>query len=160
MFFSLQVDRGNLTQALAGTFLTDLKLTTNGQHNPVVIQSRLILNYRLQPWEHSLPYFLSSGRVALPANLQKARPGSLDPNTDGSLVSCGNVSSCSHGKRKLSCDSSTFGHTRGSSSYHKAPLTRVLTAPRVVSFLISCFGFHTSTQAENCLLDLVSFGLH
>jgi hypothetical protein len=29
MFFSLQVNRGNLTQAVAGTFLKDLKLTTN-----------------------------------------------------------------------------------------------------------------------------------
>lgn len=30
MFFSLQVDRGNLSQAVSGTFLKDLKLTTNG----------------------------------------------------------------------------------------------------------------------------------
>jgi hypothetical protein len=31
MFFSLQVDRGNLTQAVSGTLLKDLKLTTNGE---------------------------------------------------------------------------------------------------------------------------------
>lgn len=30
MFFSLQIDRGNLSQAVSGTFLKDLKLTTNG----------------------------------------------------------------------------------------------------------------------------------
>jgi hypothetical protein len=31
MFFSLQIDRGNLAQAISGTFLKDLKLTTNGR---------------------------------------------------------------------------------------------------------------------------------
>lgn len=160
MFFSLQVDRGNLIQALAGTLLADLKLTTNGLHSPVIIHSRLILKCRLQPWEHSLPYFLSSGRVTLSANLQKARAGSLDPNTDSSLVNRGNVSSCSHRKRKLSCDSIAARNTRGSTSYHKAPLTRVLTTSRAGSFLILCFGFRISTQVENCPLDLVSFGLH
>lgn len=31
MFFSLQVDRGNINQAVSGTFLKDLKINTNGQ---------------------------------------------------------------------------------------------------------------------------------
>lgn len=30
MFFGLQVDRSNLTQAVSGTFLKDLGLNTNG----------------------------------------------------------------------------------------------------------------------------------
>jgi len=30
MFFSLQIDRGNLVQAVSGTLLQDLKLSTNG----------------------------------------------------------------------------------------------------------------------------------
>jgi hypothetical protein len=31
MFFGLQVDRGNLTQAVSDTFLNDLGLNTNGE---------------------------------------------------------------------------------------------------------------------------------
>jgi hypothetical protein len=30
MFFSLQIDRTNLTQAVSGTFLEDLKISTDG----------------------------------------------------------------------------------------------------------------------------------
>jgi hypothetical protein len=41
MFFSLQIDRGNLTQAVSGTFLKDLKLSTNGT------TPHLRLNYML-----------------------------------------------------------------------------------------------------------------
>lgn len=32
MFFSLQIDRGNLVQAVSGTLLKDLKLSTNGMY--------------------------------------------------------------------------------------------------------------------------------
>jgi hypothetical protein len=31
MFFSLQIDRGNIGQALSGTLLKDLHMTTNGK---------------------------------------------------------------------------------------------------------------------------------
>jgi hypothetical protein len=33
MFFSLQIDRGNINQAVSGTFLKDLHLNTNGGTN-------------------------------------------------------------------------------------------------------------------------------
>lgn len=41
MFFGLQVDRNNLTQAVSGTFLKDLKLNTNG----TIHRSLRIINY-------------------------------------------------------------------------------------------------------------------
>lgn len=31
MFFSLQIDRNNINQAVSGTFLKDLKLNSNGK---------------------------------------------------------------------------------------------------------------------------------
>lgn len=34
MFFSLQIDRGNINQAVSGTFLKDLKINTNGEFDP------------------------------------------------------------------------------------------------------------------------------
>lgn len=45
MFFGLQVDRNNLTQAVSGTFLKDLKLNTNGaaHHPPIYHQSLIVL---------------------------------------------------------------------------------------------------------------------
>lgn len=46
MFFSLQVDRGNLTQAVSGTFLEDLNLSTNGKLTSVDM-IRLLMSARL-----------------------------------------------------------------------------------------------------------------
>lgn len=42
MFFSLQVDRGNLSQAVSGTFLQDLHLSTNGLRIQVSLPNSIL----------------------------------------------------------------------------------------------------------------------
>lgn len=43
MFFSLQIDRGNISQAVSGTLLQDLKLNINGEHTFIVFNQHLTL---------------------------------------------------------------------------------------------------------------------
>lgn len=58
MFFALQVDRGNLSQAVSDNLLTQLHLTTNGGSLALLLSAkRFMLNFdRFQLGKHRLPY--------------------------------------------------------------------------------------------------------
>jgi hypothetical protein len=60
MFFSLQIDRGNLTQAVSGTLLKDLHLTTNGRLMKIVVLF-IVDASRLQLGKHRFPDILPPG---------------------------------------------------------------------------------------------------
>ncbi len=66
MFFSLQVDRGNLTQAVSDNMLDDLNMTTNGESTlcRYAVADELLTGYRLQLRQRRVPCFLSPGRAS------------------------------------------------------------------------------------------------
>jgi hypothetical protein len=86
MFFSLQVDRGNLSQAVAGTLLQDLKLTTNGMlPSSGKTESELIFD-RLQLRKHCVLGLVPASRVTIPTCLEEAGSRSMDSHPN--LLMC------------------------------------------------------------------------
>lgn len=61
MFFGLQVDRGNLVQAVADNLLNDLHLTTNGKLPSPPNCSPGLQLVRLQLWQHYFPLLILAG---------------------------------------------------------------------------------------------------
>ncbi len=79
MFFSLQVDRGNLAQAVSDNMLNDLNMNTNGQSPFQAREARIISNFdRLQLWQYRLPIVIPARRAAISACVQENWTGSLD----------------------------------------------------------------------------------
>lgn len=84
MFFALQVDRGNLVQAVSDTMLKDLDLTTNGEssttirlhflHNLSMNPTLTINNTRLQLWQYRLPRGLPMRRASIATGIEETRP--------------------------------------------------------------------------------------
>lgn len=76
MFFGLQVDRGNLVQAVSDNMLDDLDLSTNGIHSATACGShewKLII-CRVQHGKYYLLHILSSCRAAIAAGLEANWP--------------------------------------------------------------------------------------
>lgn len=73
MFFALQLDRGNISQALSDNMLDDLKLTTNdynyGQSKPSILY--FFFKFKLTNYSH-LFRVLSFCRASLSAYLEEA----------------------------------------------------------------------------------------
>jgi hypothetical protein len=73
MFFSLQIDRGNLQQAVSGTLLHDLNLSTNGEQ---VFLTTLFDAYVFPDYNWGNTVFLVSFLLAeLPSQLVSKKLG-------------------------------------------------------------------------------------
>lgn len=100
MFFGLQVDRGNLSQAVSDNMLNDLDLNTNGRFFPSGIKNTNDCT-RLQFWQCYLSLLVLTRRTSISINLEENRARPLDSNTNNGLVYCGYVPICNSRENRL-----------------------------------------------------------
>lgn len=154
MFFGLQVDRGNLSQAVSDNFLNDLNLNTNGRYLRTSWLGDLAVVLITIDYNFGNTIFLMAFLLAeLPSQLvsKKIGPDRWIPMqiTLWSIVA---MSQCAlTGK-------SSFYATRALLGVLEVgcicPTDRLgaswLTYNRVALFPTLCYGFHTSIPAESC----------
>jgi hypothetical protein len=124
MFFALQVDRGNLSQAVSDNMLDQLHLSTNRKPHSSLsssdyfpfskVQNANSQNpNRIQLGQHHLPHILPSSRSAFPTRVQENRTRPMDSYTDDTLVHRCDVASVSIWQEKLLLVPSSSRHPRG-----------------------------------------------